>query len=106
MKRIGDELQSNQIANLASRGYHTKQDIREASDDDLLDVPGIGPATLESLRELVKLPPKKGKQGIAKRFLVLRHNETGKPLGFSPGDVIPEEYDPETQVKQGKAKWR
>lgn len=105
MTQIGDILQSNQIANLSSMGFNTKLDIREASDDELLNVPQIGPATLDALREWAKLPPQKGKEAISRRFLLLKNADGGR-LDVRPGDIIPEEFDPETQVKDGKAEWR
>lgn len=36
---------------LVAGGYYTAADVREASDEDLLEVSGIGPVTLALIRE-------------------------------------------------------
>lgn len=105
MTKIGEVLQANQISNLSSRGYNTKLDIREASDEELMRVSEIGPASLEKLREWAKLPPKKGKEAVAKRFLLIK-NEKGEQLSVRPGDLIPEDFNPEEYVNKRQATWR
>jgi DNA uptake protein ComE-like DNA-binding protein len=37
---------------LRAAGYHTPEDIKEATDEDLLEVEGIGPKKVAALREL------------------------------------------------------
>ena len=62
------------------------------TDEELLDIKGIGPATLEKIRDM---------KVVSTKFL-----HVGGGYNVAPGDVIPEEYDPVKYVKRGQAEWQ
>ena len=104
MAEIGEILNLEQCQALNSNSIYTREDIREQSDEQLLLIPGIGPAALKKLREIAKLPEKADGDAISFGYMVIRKGE--KRLNVAPGDVIPAEFDAKTRVEQGKARWR
>lgn len=53
LKDPGDPLDESTVKLLADNGYDSLDVIREASDEDLLQVKGIGSAKLQEIREKV-----------------------------------------------------
>lgn len=53
LKDPGDPLDEGTVKTLADAGYDSLEAIREAPDEDLLAIKGIGPAKLEEIREKV-----------------------------------------------------
>ena len=104
MTEIGEILNLEQCQALNSNSIYTREDVRAQSDEQLLLVPGIGPAALKKLRKITKLPEQVKGDAISSGYMVIRKG--GKTLNVAPGDVIPAEYDAETRVAQGKARWR
>ena len=104
MAEIGSILNQTQIANLASAGIHDKEELRAVSDEILNEIEGIGSATVKKLREWAERPEVKQGDAISLCYLSIREGD--KRLNVSPGDVIPAEFDAETRVAQGKARWR
>lgn len=78
---IGDILKEHNIDNPL-----------EMSDEELLDIQGVGPATLEKIRNA---------KVISKKFLHL-----GGGYNVTPGAEIPPEYDPVQYVERGQAEWQ
>lgn len=81
MTEIGDILDEHKISN-----------PHEVSDEELLKIRGIGPATLEAIRDV---------KAVSVRFIDL-----GGGYNVAPGNVIPQEYGPAEYVKKGWAEWR
>lgn len=48
-----DHIGNATASNLRAAGYSTRGDVRDANDDELLDVRGVGDAGLESIRDAV-----------------------------------------------------
>jgi len=70
-------------------------DPGKVTDDEILAVDGVGPATLEKVRNA---------RVIAKKHLTITKGNTA--YNASPGDVIPEGYDRVYYVRKGLAEWR
>lgn len=103
MTEIGEILKEAQVEALEKAGLVDKVSIRAASDEDLIKIDGIGPATVIKLREWGVIEVEKG-DAVAKRFLVLKCAGED-PLNVKPGDIIPARYGAEVVVKSGKATW-
>ncbi len=95
-------LKSAQVEALQNAGYKDELSIRAASDEELIKLDGIGPATIIKLREWGVIKVEKG-DAIAKRFLVLKCGD--ERLDVRPGDVIPARFGAEEIVESGKATW-
>lgn len=96
-------LKPAQVKALQNAGFPDKLSIRAASDEELIKLDGIGPATIIKLREWGVIKVEKG-DAIAKRFLVLKCGD--ERLNIRPGDVIPSRFGAEEIVKKGKASWQ
>lgn len=53
LKDPGEPLDQSTVKILADAGYDSMEAIRDASDEDLLAINGIGPAKLQEIREKV-----------------------------------------------------
>ena len=53
LKDPGDPLDESTVQTLTDAGYDSLEAVREASDEDLLAINGIGPAKLQEIREKV-----------------------------------------------------
>jgi hypothetical protein len=105
MTEIGEILNNDSLVELLEKlNLASYEAIAETSDEELLQIAGIGPATLKRLRAWEQTPPSVKKEDasecIAIRYLVLPGE-----LNIAPGDVIPPEFADE-QVAKGKARWR
>lgn len=96
-------LKEEQVTELIKAGYTDKLSIRAASDEELIKVNGVGPATILKLREWGVVEVEKG-DAVAKRFLALR--DGADSLDVRPGDIIPARFGAERWVKSGKATWK
>ena len=96
-------LKPEQVDAMLEAELATKEDIRAASDEDLIKVKGIGLATVQALRDWSVEDLEKG-NAIARRFLVLRCGD--ESLDVRPGDIIPAKFGAKEQVERGKASWQ
>ena len=61
-RAILDSLSEKISAALVEAGLDSPQSIAAASDEDLLNVPGVGPKTVEKLREMTGSPEEASKE--------------------------------------------
>lgn len=103
MTEIGEILKEDLVELLGKLGLDNIEAIEKATDEELLQIPGIGQATLKKLRAWQPSAPIVEKED-AKECVSLRYLVFGE-LNVAPGDIIPEEFA-EEQVLKGKARWR
>jgi hypothetical protein len=104
MTEIGEILNEKQLEAMKKAGFADKIAIRAASDEDLIKVEGIGPATIIKLREWGIEEAGAG-NAVSRRFLVLKCK--GKEaLSVRPGEIIPAEYGADEMVEKGLATWQ
>ena len=96
-------LKPEQVEAMVKAELMSKEDIRAASDEDLIKIRGVGLAAVQSLRDWSVEDLGKG-NAIARRFLVLKDGDDS--LDVRPGDVIPARFGAENMVKAGKASWQ
>lgn len=103
MTEIGEILNDDLVELLEKLGLASMEKIAGCSDEELLAIPGVGPATLKKLRtwkpESKVMEKKDARECVSMRFLAFGD------LNVAPGDIIPPEYADE-QVAKGKARWR
>lgn len=99
---FADLLRPDQVEALIKAGIKSKEDIRAASDEELVNIKGIGAVSVASLREWSIGGVEKG-AAISKRFLVLTNG--AERLDVRPGDVIPAEFGAARAVEKGQAYW-
>jgi len=101
---LGEILSNNELASLINLGIQTAEDVRNAEDEKLMEVKGIGPATVSKMRQWAELPPAQEGEALSTRYMLLKAG--GEKLDVAPGDVIPAKFGAEELVKEGKARWR
>ena len=102
MAAIDKILKEAQIEALEEADLMDKQSVRAASDETLIKIQGIGPATIIKLREWSVTEVDDG-DAISLRFLLLKNS--GERLDVAPGDVIPARFGAARHVETGKARW-
>jgi len=96
-------LNAAQVEALQKAGLIDKLSVRRATDEELIKLDGIGPATIIKLRDWCVDEVAEG-DAISLRNLAL--NANGERLDVLPGDVIPARFGAARQVEKGKATWR
>jgi hypothetical protein len=96
-------LKPEQVEAMVKVGLMDKEDIRSASDEDLIKIKSVGLAAVQILRDWSVEDLKKG-TAIARRYLVLKDGKDR--LDVSPGDEIPARFGAEEMVAAGKASWQ
>jgi len=96
-------LKAEQESALVEEGLLNKEDIRAASDEELIKIKGVGLAAVQKLRDWSVKDLKKG-NAIARRYLALKCD--GETLDVSPGDEIPARFGAEEAVAKNKATWK
>ena len=96
-------LKPEQVVAMQTAGFFSKEDIRAASDEELIGVKSVGLAAVQTLRDWSSEDVEKG-DAVARRFLALKDGDDS--LDVRPGDVIPARFGAEEQVEKGKATWR
>jgi len=107
MTEIGEILNDEVVEMMQKLGLDTPQAVASASDEDLLKISGIGPATLKKLRAWEEKPPvvekKDAKEAVSLYCIVVRDGD--ERVTIQPGDVLPVDMA-EKQVEKGRARWR
>ena len=104
MTEIGDILNKDTMELLEKLGLEDYDKLMELPDEEILQIKGIGQATLAKLRNLEPPMPEVAKED-AEVCISLRYLTFPGEISVSPGDEIPSEFADE-QVAKGKARWR
>ena len=96
-------LKPEQEKALMDAGLMSKEDVRAASDEDLIKVKSVGLAAVQILRDWSVKDLGKG-SAIARRYLALK--DGADRLDVSPGDVIPAGFGAQEAVDKGQAAWQ
>lgn len=96
-------LNAAQVEALQKAGFIDKVTVRRATDEELIKLNGIGPATIIKLRDWCIGEVAEG-DAVSLRCLSL--NANGEILDVNPGDIIPAKFGAARQVEKGKASWK
>ena len=96
-------LKPEQVEAMLMVGIESIEDVRAASDEELVKIKGIGLSALNKLREWSSADVGKG-NAVARRYLSLKNGE--ETLDVRPGDIIPARFGAAEQVEKGKASWQ
>ena len=107
MTEIGEILNEDVVEMMEKLGLDTPEAVASASDEVLLKISGIGPATLKKLRAWEGKPAvvekKDAKEAVSLYCIVVRDGDKRRTI--FPGDVLPPELA-DRQVQKGRARWR